>query len=317
MKVTSGPDNGRQVVTDVANGPGAFTVRPGNAVTLMYLPDDSSGAAYQIQGHQRGMQLWLLAAIFAVTVIAFGRLRGITALARLVVTFAVLLLFIVPALLYGEQPLLVAIFGSTAIMLTVLYLTHGLNLTTTVAVLGTLASLVLTGLLSWVGTAFWTTSPSPGSVTVSELARANPAYTVRQLYQAATRVGRSHIASVVNTIILAYAGASQPLLVLLAAGTRPLGQTLTHPLVAQEIVRAVVGRVGLIAAVPITTLLAATAARRMPVARTAATADTEAEPTDRRPHDPTPITPMPFPPRGPRPREPRAAALAREDGDLW
>jgi uncharacterized membrane protein len=352
VKVTSGPDDGRRVVTDIPSGPGAITVRPGDAVTLVYLPDDPGGNTYQIQDHQRGLQLWLLAAIFAIGVIAFGRLRGLTALAGLAVTFAVLLLFIVPAILEGQQPLLVAIVGAAAIMLTVLYLTHGLNITTTVAVLGTLASLVLTGLLSWIATAatrltgvaneetgylsmYYGNVNMQGlllagiligclgvlddvavtqSMTVAELARANPAYTVRQLYQGATRVGRSHIASVVNTIVLAYAGASLPLLVLLTAGTRPLDQTLTHPVVAQEIVRAVVGTLGLIAAVPITTLLAATAARRLPGAA-AQPADDEAESTghglDR--HQPR----QPERGAGSRPREASVVALAREPDDRW
>ena len=90
----------------------------------------------------------MLAAAFALALVAFGRWRGLTALAGLAVTFALLLFFVVPAILAGEPPLLVAIVGSCAIMLTVLYLTHGFALSTTVAVLGTLVSLTLTGLLS-------------------------------------------------------------------------------------------------------------------------------------------------------------------------
>jgi uncharacterized membrane protein len=100
------------------------------------------------------------------------------------------------------------------------------------------------------------------SVTVSELATANPAYGFRQLYRSATRVGRAHIASVINTIILAYAGASLPLLILIVAANQPLGQVLTNQQIAEELVRSGVGTLGLIAAVPITTALAALAAGR-------------------------------------------------------
>ncbi len=114
----------------------------------MYLPDSLSGKPYRIQDHQRGLQLWLLAAIFVLAVVAFGRLRGITALIGLAVTFTVLLLFIVPAILDGRSPLLVAIVGSAAIMLTVLYLTHGVSIPISMAVVGTLASLILTGMFS-------------------------------------------------------------------------------------------------------------------------------------------------------------------------
>jgi uncharacterized membrane protein len=104
------------------------------------------------------------------------------------------------------------------------------------------------------------------SATVTELAEANPSYRFRQLYRAATRVGRAHIASVINTIILAYAGASLPLLILIAAGNQPLGQVVTNQQIAEELVRSGVGTLGLIAAVPITTALAAFAARRLPEA---------------------------------------------------
>jgi uncharacterized membrane protein len=100
------------------------------------------------------------------------------------------------------------------------------------------------------------------AVTVAELARANPASRPLQLYRSAMRVGRAHIASVINTIILAYAGASLPVLLLIAANNRSLTVTLTNQFLAQEIVRSIVGTLGLIAAVPVTTALAALTARR-------------------------------------------------------
>jgi hypothetical protein len=95
------------------------------------------------------------------------------------------------------------------------------------------------------------------AATVTELARANPNLTRLQLYRAATRVGRAHIASTVNTIVLAYAGASLPLLLLITADSRDVTEILTSEFLAQEIVRSAVATLGLIAAVPITTGLAA------------------------------------------------------------
>jgi uncharacterized membrane protein len=308
VRVTDGKDRGRSVETDIPFGPGAPKVSAGDRVTLIYTPDSPGGQQYQIMDHQRGRQLWFLVAAFALAVVAFGRWRGLTALAGLAVTFAVLLLFIVPAILDGRSPLLVAIVGSAAIMLSVLYLTHGFTVPTTVAVLGTLASLALTGALSAIATGalhltgvaseednFLTISNQnvnmqglllagiligslgvlddiavTQAVTVDELALANPSLSARRLYRAAARVGRAHITSVINTIILAYAGASLPLLLLIADGHQPLGQVLTTQLVAQEIARSVVGTLGLIAAVPITTALAAFAARRGPIQSPAA-----------------------------------------------
>lgn len=300
LRLTSGSDAGGEVVTDIPSGPGAPTIRSGDHVVVIYLEDALSGTPYQIIDHQRGSRLWLLLAVFALAVIAFGRWRGLTALAGLAVTFAILLLFVVPAILDGRSPLLVAIVGAAAIMLVVLYLTHGFTVPTTMAVLGTLAALTLTGLLSAVTTAalkltgvgseessFLTIMFADvnmqglllagiliGSLgvlddvavtqayTVDELARANPALRFVGLYRAATRVGRAHIASVINTIVLAYAGASLPLMILVASGNQPLGEVLTSEFIAQEVVRSVVGTLGLIAAVPITTALAAVASCR-------------------------------------------------------
>ncbi|GAA4708209.1 YibE/F family protein [Phytohabitans rumicis] len=302
ITLTEGADKGKQVETDIPAGPGAPRVEPGDHLVLIVTEGSASGADYQIMDHQRGTGLWVLGIAFALAVVAFGRWRGLAALGGLAITFGVLLFFIVPAILDGRSPLLVAVVGSAAIMLSVLYLTHGFTVPTSVAVLGTLTSLTLTGLLAALATAalhltgvgteetnFLSLTFSDvnmqglllagiliGSlgvlddvavtqaVTVSELSHANPSLSAVGLYRAASRVGRAHITSVINTLVLAYAGASLPLLILLAAGHTPLGQVLTTQMLAQEIVRSVVGTMGLIAAVPITTALAALMARQRP-----------------------------------------------------
>jgi uncharacterized membrane protein len=300
--VTVRLDDGTRITTDIPAGPGAPEVASGDDVTLLVLNEQDGSRSYSIADHQRGGQLWLLGAAFALAVIAFGRWRGLTALAGLGVTFGILLWFIVPAILDGRSPILVAVVGAAAIMLIVLYLTHGLSITTTIAVAGTLASLAITAVLAAVATAgvhltgvadetsnFLTISQGDvnmrglllagivigslgvlddvtvtQSATVAELAVANPAYRFRQLYGAATRIGRAHIASVINTIVLAYAGASLPLMLLFAAGDTPLDEVLTSQMIAQELVRSAVGTIGLVAAVPITTALAAFLAARRP-----------------------------------------------------
>ncbi|GAA4587424.1 putative membrane protein [Actinoplanes octamycinicus] len=299
--------SGEVISTDLPYGPGAPTIEAGDRVVLLGLEEEGGGLTYTISDHQRGRELWILGAAFALAVIAFGRWRGLTALAGLAVTFGVLLFFIVPAILDGRSPMLVAVVGSAAIMLTVLYLTHGLTITTTIAVAGTLTSLIITTVLAEIsvaavhltGVADDTSnflSITQGSVnmqglllasivigslgvlddvtvtqsaTVTELALANPAYGFRSLYGAATRIGRAHIASVINTIVLAYAGASLPLMLLFATGGTPVSELLTGQLIAQELVRSAVGTIGLIAAVPITTALAALIAHRIAVARKA------------------------------------------------
>ncbi len=298
--VTVRLDSGTEVTTDIPAGPGAPEVTAGDDVTLLVLRDEAGADTWSITDHQRAVPLWMIGAAFALAVIAFGRWRGVTALAGLGVTFAVLLLFVVPAILDGRSPVLVAIVGAAAIMLTVLYLTHGFTTTTSIAVAGTLISLTITAGLSAAATAAAHLSGiaddtssylnltqsdvnmrglllagivigSLGvlddvtvtqSATVTELSAANPAYGFRQLYGAANRIGRAHIASVINTIVLAYAGASLPLMLLFATGDTPIGELLTGQLIAQELVRSAVGTIGLIAAVPITTALAALVATR-------------------------------------------------------
>ncbi|GLX07929.1 YibE/F family protein [Microbispora sp. NBRC 16548] len=300
VRITGGPEEGRSVITDLPTGPGAQRFAVGEDVVLVHMPDGALDAPeYLLSDHDRSAPLWLFVAAFALAVVAFGRWRGLTALIGLAVTFVLLLTFVVPAILAGEPPALVAIVGSAAIMLAVLYLTHGFTIATSMAVLGTLVSLTLTGLLSAfaidVAHLAGVTDDSSflldgnyringqglllagiiigalgvlddvtvtQAATVGELAMANPGYTFGRLYRAAARVGRAHIASVINTIVLAYAGAALPLLLLFSVGDQPLGDVLRNPVLAQEIIRSIVGTLGLIAAVPVTTALAALAAPR-------------------------------------------------------
>ncbi len=294
VRVTDGPGKDSTVEVDLPIGPGSPTLAVGDAVVLDYAVDAQTRAGtYAAVDHQRGRQLTFMLALCAAVVVAFGRWRGFTALIGLVVSFATLLIFIIPAILNGEPPLLVAIVGSSAIMFAVLYLTHGVNVHTSVAILGTLLSLVLTGLLAAAFTALTKLtgygseeslylSISQGRVDVRGLLLAGiiigalgvlddvtvtQALTVEELavtqasrldlYRSASRVGRAHVASAVNTIVLAYAGASLPLLLLIVAGGRPAGDLVTSEFIAQEIVRSAVGTIGLVAAVPITTGLAA------------------------------------------------------------
>ncbi|GAA0570994.1 hypothetical protein GCM10010172_64290 [Paractinoplanes ferrugineus] len=283
--------DGTETTVDVPAGPGAPVIGPGAAVVL--LRSAGVGGGYAIVDRQRaGPMIWLLLATVA-AVLAFGRRLGLTALIGLAVSFGVLLLFIVPAVLSGENPLLVAVVGAAAIMFAALYLTHGVNAPTSVAIAGTLASLIVTGVLGYGFSAALHLTGVAGdedaflaatrggidmrglllagivigalgvlddvtvtqAATVAELA-GHGDRSRRDIYRAATRVGRAHVASAVNTLVLAYAGASLPLLLLLATGGAPVGEVLTGPLLAQEILRSAVGTIGLVASVPITTALA-------------------------------------------------------------
>ena len=294
VEVGTGPDKGRTFVEIVQ--PGApRQLSAGQEVVVAYAPDAPRDLQYSVIDLNRKLPLALLAGIFAVSVVVVGRLRGLFALIALVVSFGVLTLFILPAILQGSNPLVVAVVGASAIMLIALYMCHGLTARTSVAVLGTLVSLLLIGLLGslFIDWAFLSgnTDDNTGlihglypdidmsglllagviigslgvldDVTVTqtsavwELHQADPSMGSRALYRAAIRIGRDHIASVVNTLVLAYAGAALPLLLLFSIANSSMGSVANSELVAEEIVRTLVGSIGLVASVPVTTALAA------------------------------------------------------------
>ncbi|MFF8261058.1 YibE/F family protein [Streptomyces virginiae] len=294
VEIGSGPDKGRTFVEIVQ--PGApRQLEDGQEVVVAYAPDAPRDLQYSVIDVNRKLPLAVLAAIFALSVVLVGRMRGLFALLALVVSFGVLTLFILPAILQGSNPLVVAVVGASAIMLIALYMCHGLTARTSVAVLGTLVSLLLIGLLGsvFIDWAFLSgnTDDNTGlihglypdidmsglllagiiigslgvldDVTVTqtsavwELHQADPSMGPRSLYRAAIRIGRDHIASVVNTLVLAYAGAALPLLLLFSIANSSMGSVANSELVAVEIVRTLVGSIGLVASVPVTTALAA------------------------------------------------------------
>jgi uncharacterized membrane protein len=223
-----------------------------------------------------------------------SRWRGFAALIALAVTAVMLTQFILPAILHGENALLVAVVGGTVIMAIALFLTHGINAESSIALSGTVAALGLTVLLGWFFTRFCQLSglASDGAsgakslvpdidltgllvagmvigalgvlddVTVTqaaavwELSAANPSANRRELVAAGLRIGRTHVASVVNTLVLAYAGAALPVLLVFAIQGLPGRAVLSTESVAMEIVRGLVGSLGIIAAVPLTMAVA-------------------------------------------------------------
>ncbi|MFI2202015.1 YibE/F family protein [Streptomyces sp. NPDC020192] len=294
VRVDTGKDKGR-TFTEIVQPDQPRQLHQGEKVVVAYEPSAPKDLQYSVADVNRTFPMYLLAGIFALAVVVVGRLRGVMALVALTVSFLVLTLFILPAVLQGSNPLLVAVVGSSAIMLIALYMCHGLSARTSVAVLGTLISLSLIGLLGslFIGWAALTgnTDDNTGlihglypsidmsglllagviigslgvldDVTVTqtsavwELHEANPSMGWRGLYRAGIRIGRDHIASVVNTLVLAYAGAALPLLLLFSIAQSSVGTVANSELVAEEIVRTLVGSIGLVASVPVTTALAA------------------------------------------------------------
>ncbi|MDX2846251.1 YibE/F family protein [Streptomyces ipomoeae] len=294
IRVDTGKDKGR-TFTEIVQPDQSRQLKQGQEVVVAYEPAAPKDLQYSVTDVNRKFPMALLAGIFALAVVVVGRLRGVMALIALAVSFLVLTFFILPAILQGSNPLVVAVVGASAIMLIALYMCHGLSARTSVAVLGTLISLLLIGVLGsmFIGWAALTgnTDDNTGlihglypdidmsglllagviigslgvldDVTVTqtsavwELHEANPSMGWRGLYRAGIRIGRDHIASVVNTLVLAYAGAALPLLLLFSIAQSSIGTVANSELVAEEIVRTLVGSIGLVASVPVTTALAA------------------------------------------------------------
>jgi uncharacterized membrane protein len=301
IKVTARLAGGRQVTFDTTDPTGGM-FRAGQKVRLAVAEQPGQPPSYIIQDLERGRPLLVLAALFVGAVVAFGRWQGVRSLIGLGLSFLIIISFVIPAILRGHSPVLVAVTGAMAIMLLSLYLSHGVGPKTTAAVVATALALGLTAALSiaFVAAASLTGLASEEAqyanyavgglslrglllagiiigglgvlddVTMSqaslvaELHQANPTAGMAALVAGALRVGRDHIAATVNTLFLAYAGAALPLLIFFVTGQDSLGTVATTEVVAVEVVRALCGSVGLIAAVPLTTVLAALVATEAP-----------------------------------------------------
>ncbi|MFI2564442.1 YibE/F family protein [Paenarthrobacter sp. NPDC018779] len=296
------PDNGGEPVKVVINPDVAKShgVDVGDSIRYLNLSGVQGAAAgtgspsYVFVDFVRNVPIALLAVLYAVLVIAVARWRGFRALLGLVGAYAVLVSFILPGLVEGKPPLLLALVGSTVIMIGVLYFAHGFSARTSTALLGTIFGLGITALL-----AAWATDAANlagvgnhdaatlinmsdkisisgiilcgliisglgvlNDVTITqssavwELYELAPNTSARKLFTSAMRIGRDHIASTVYTIAFAYAGAALPILIIVMLYDRPLAEALTSAELSEEVIRTLVGSIGLVLAIPVTTFIA-------------------------------------------------------------
>lgn len=301
VRLESGPDRGNLVPIDVTSRSQDTVFGAGDRIKVAAMTDATGGTIYSIIDFERKSPLIVLAIAFALLVVFFGRWRGALSLVGLAVSLAIVLVFIIPAILDHKPPLAVALAGSMAVMLVTISLAHGLGPKSIAAILGTTFSLLLVGLLATIftGAANLTGFSSEEAsllsagdsgisisglvvagiiigalgvlddVTISQastvlaLRAANPDQTIRQLYRRAIDVGRDHVSATVNTLVLAYVGSSLPVLLILGSGQFGFGTAINMEIVAKEVVATLVGSIGLIAAVPFTTILAALLSRTL------------------------------------------------------
>ena len=252
---------------------------------------------FLIADQVRTQPLLILFIIFILAVLLISKWRGVGSLLGMAFSFLIIIYFILPKIATGNDPILIAILGSLLIIPATFYPSHGLNRKTNIAILSTFCALLITGFLAKFFLDFaklsglaseeagflQTMNPEVfdnmrglllagiiigvlgvlDDVTVSQasivaqLKIANPQFTKIELYKRAMEVGRDHISSMVNTLVLVYAGASLPLLLLFNDSAKPFAEIVNYEILADEIVRTLVGSIGLILVVPISTFLAA------------------------------------------------------------
>ena len=294
VEILEGASAGTFLTLDIpAEGYPEFRV--GDVVELIAAEIPGQVTTWFVTDVRRLGALGWLALLFVGGVLMVGRWRGLRALVGLAISLWVVIGFMLPAILSGSSPPVVALVGGTAILLVTLYLSHGFTPMTTAAAVGTLGALLVTVVVALVAidgtriTGFASEDAVfarfaigeldlPGlvlaglivaalgvldDVTVSQAStvfavhEADPSQSFAQLVARGMRVGRDHIASVVNTLFLAYAGASLGLLVLFTTSGLPARELVNSELVAVELVATMVGSLGLLAAVPLTTVIAA------------------------------------------------------------
>lgn len=270
----------------------------GDKVMVSEVKNVSGTTDYYIIDLVRSGYLFWLTIIFALTIIIIGRKKGIKSLLSLMISFFIIIKFIIPNIINGGNPLVVGVFGALIILAIIIYLTEGWSKKSHIAIFSVFLSLVITFILSWIFTkitrltglaqeesvfllgvnngiidfrGLLLTGIMIGTIgvlddvivgqieSVRQIKKANPNLSNTQVYKAAYEVGNTHLGAIVNTLFLTYAGASLPLLLLFylnPSGIVSFSQTINNEMVTTEIVRTLVGSIGVALSMPISTFLA-------------------------------------------------------------
>lgn len=292
LLVTGGILKDKKITVESGNLPTVSTpnFKVGDEVVISKSADINGNDFFYITDFVRTGSLFWLFLAFSALAIVIGRLRGLTSLIGMGISFVVIFIFILPQILAGKDPVLISILGSFMIIPVTFYLSHGINRKTTSAVLATIITLIATGALA---SFFVEVSKLSGfaseeagflqvarqgavnikglllagiiigvlgildDITISQasiveqLKAANKDLNRSQLYKKAMEVGRDHIASMVNTLVLVYTGAAMPLLLLFLNNPQPFSEIINYEIIANEIIRTLVGSIGLMLAVPV------------------------------------------------------------------
>ncbi len=273
-------------------------VAVGEEVILTKITTQDNSVIYSIQDKYRlNLLPYLLLALFILVIMVAGK-KGIGAILGLSVSLLIISKFLIPQLMGGANPLYLTVVASIAILLITTYLAHGISKQTTIALISTFISLVATAILAIVvvnlthlaglgsdeafslqmnqvtatinlqglllcGVIIGTLGAlnditTTQAAAIFEFAKIDHRLTFEQLYKKGSTVGKEHIASLINTLVLAYAGSSLAVFIIfiLNPASQPYWVIFNSEIIFDEIVRTVVGSMGLILAVPLVTLLA-------------------------------------------------------------
>lgn len=287
--------DGEQRGNEVSISDSAFLMEEGDKVYVRYLQTRDGTEYYSIhEPYRLDALLWLLG-LFIAAALLFGGKQGFLSIIALFISFGGIFKFLFPEILTGGNVVIIATGGALLSLFVVMYMTHGFTRLTTSAFLGCTLSVIATVLLAKYAVSLtkltgfaseesvYLNLATSGSLdfvallvggiiigvigviddvsitqasVVNQLRSANPSLPLRTLYAKGLKVGRDHMGAVINTLILAYAGASLPLVLLLYVSDTPMLELINRELIATEIVRSIVGSVGLLLAVPLTTLIA-------------------------------------------------------------
>ncbi|NTU73324.1 YibE/F family protein, partial [Candidatus Roizmanbacteria bacterium] len=295
LLITRGSIKGQKITLENGDVAVSNSVRyiVGDEVIVNYSKGTNGRGTY-ITDYIRRLPIYILSVVFVGLVVLIGRWKGAASLISLAISFFFIMSMIIPQISQGVSPIVIVMLASIFIIPITFYLSHGVNKKTTVAIIGTFLSLVISGvLIIWFSqlmklSGFISDEASflqvmkgninmkdlllagmmigtlgainditiSQSAVIFQLQQTDPKLGWRELYKRAMNVGQDHIGSMVNTLVLVYAGASLPLFLLFSDNPKPFGQVINYEIIAVEILRTLIGSIALILAVPFTSLLA-------------------------------------------------------------
>ncbi|MEN8253357.1 MAG: YibE/F family protein [Patescibacteria group bacterium] len=268
----------------------------GDKIKIYSSSSEGQETSYSITGKVKRDGIILLTILFVVAVLAVGRIWGALSLLGMGISFAVIFKLIIPLIINGINPVFAALLGSLIIIPSTFYVSHGFNKKTHVGVISTIIALMFTGLLAIyfvdathltgfaseeagfiqiersgsidirglllagiiIGTLGILDDVTVGQASVvQQLKKARPKSSLGELFKNGMKVGQDHISSMVNTLVLVYSGSALPLLLLFFGNEQSFIDILEYELIAEEIVRMLVGSIGLVLIAPLATLMAA------------------------------------------------------------